>query len=305
MVFVQNNISSLCRSFINSVKRSQTLKVLNLAKNKIQRVPKSLQNLFSLEQLWLGGNPFHCDCDMEWMIHWINNFNSTSISHIIMDIDNIRCRSGNWIEEQISQLTPADFGKIGCYSWTKVQKISVGIASIVVVLLIAGSVYATKRHHELKFYLFYYFKMDTIPKDDPSEDLTNIEYDAFFCFWWVVCSTDLGFSVFPCADISFFSSTLCGASIGCIHPPQVELGTSCTLVMVLHSHFGCFCKKIPSALILRKFSQNLFFFHDLFFISVKKIFNGSKMFSWTTSCSRNLILKETMGFDSLLPKETG
>ncbi len=183
MVFVQNNISSLCRSFINSVKRSQTLKVLNLAKNKIQRVPKSLQNLFSLEQLWLGGNPFHCDCDMEWMIHWINNFNSTSISHIIMDIDNIRCRSGNWIEEQISQLTPADFGKIGCYSWTKVQKISVGIASIVVVLLIAGSVYATKRHHELKFYLFYYFKMDTIPKDDPSEDLTNIEYDAFFCFW--------------------------------------------------------------------------------------------------------------------------
>ncbi len=184
MMLQQSNVSLICKNFVRGVNVSQTLKVINLAKNKIQKVPKSLPYLFSLEQLWLGGNPVHCDCDMAWMKHWLNNLNSTLTARIIMDKEKMRCKSGNWIGQQISQLTTTEFVDKGCFpNWTKVQKISVGIASIVAVLLIVGSTYATKRRHELKFFLYYYFKMDTIPKDDPSEDLTNVEYDAFFCFW--------------------------------------------------------------------------------------------------------------------------
>ena len=39
---------------------------------------------------------------------------------------------------------------------------------------------AARNPREAKFYMYYYLKVDTVPKDDKNEKLENMQYDAFF-----------------------------------------------------------------------------------------------------------------------------
>ena len=39
-----------------------------------------------------------------------------------------------------------------------------------------------RKSREVKFFMFYYLKLDTVPKDEENENLERIEYDAFFCY---------------------------------------------------------------------------------------------------------------------------
>ena len=67
--------------------------------------------------------------------------------------------------------------------WTTWQKVVVGVGSgvaiIVITLLIVAKV---KGSREVKFLMYYYLKLDTMPKDDKNENVDNMEYDAFLCY---------------------------------------------------------------------------------------------------------------------------
>ena len=68
---------------------------------------------------------------------------------------------------------------------TKWQKAGVGIGASAAIIIFIITLVATKRSREVKFLLYYHFKLNTIPDDDKNVNLDNIKYDAFFCFWQV------------------------------------------------------------------------------------------------------------------------
>ncbi|CAH1373655.1 unnamed protein product [Tenebrio molitor] len=45
----------------------------------------------SLPEVYLGGNPFHCDCSMEWL-HPVNNMSASRQYPRVMDLDNVMCK---------------------------------------------------------------------------------------------------------------------------------------------------------------------------------------------------------------------
>ncbi len=62
---------------------------LNLKRNNLRRLPILLQTS-TKTQLWLGHNPYKCNCDMMWMRDWLQNATN------VMDKDNITCGPGKW-----------------------------------------------------------------------------------------------------------------------------------------------------------------------------------------------------------------
>ena len=178
----QNKISSITTSFLGNLSKSKSLKWLDLSDNKLKRLPPEVQELTSLEKIWLHSNPIHCDCDMTWMINWINNF-ATRIyrKHVVRDYAQLKCHSGKMRGKPIYQLNEVD---MGCYphDWTLQQKLIVGLSISIGTIIIVAVVIVGLYSRRGRFMLYYYLKMDTIPRDDQNEDLEDIEYDAFFCY---------------------------------------------------------------------------------------------------------------------------
>ena len=59
----------------------KNLRVLDLSQNQIYILTMSaFQGLFSLERLYLNGNPFHCDCQLNGFFSWLRN-----ASHLLID----------------------------------------------------------------------------------------------------------------------------------------------------------------------------------------------------------------------------
>ena len=166
--FRNNNISSVCETFANKVREG--------------RNATSPWN--QLDEIWLSGNPFHCNCSMTWMVGWLNNFTTSNGEHVIVDYENFTCKSGMVIGKPIHLLNEVN---MGCFpsKWTTWQKAGVGIGTSAAIIIFIITLVATKRSREVKFLLYYHFKLNTIPDDDKNVNLDNIKYDAFFCFWQV------------------------------------------------------------------------------------------------------------------------
>lgn len=48
------------------------LETLLLHGNEVQTIPVSMEQFFSrLSNISLGGNPFHCNCEIRWLLHWL------------------------------------------------------------------------------------------------------------------------------------------------------------------------------------------------------------------------------------------
>lgn len=58
--------------FGNFSKVLPQLEVLLLNGNEVQTIPASMEKFFSrLSNISLGGNPFHCNCEIRWLLHWL------------------------------------------------------------------------------------------------------------------------------------------------------------------------------------------------------------------------------------------
>ncbi len=182
MLFINVPFEEITSSFIEQVGDESTVKYMDFRHSKIRRIHKSFEFLPGLEEIWLGGNPFYCDCDMTWMIPWLNSFNNKSNKPLVQDVAEIKCSNGKFKGLAVHLLTDV---LLGCYpsKWTTGQKAGVGVAAVMVSIIFSLAVVAVKYSSFIKFILFYKFKLDTIPKDDKNENLDNREYDGFLCYW--------------------------------------------------------------------------------------------------------------------------
>ena len=149
-----------------------------------------IMELKGLERLWLSENPLFCTCEMTWMTNWLNNFLLSLDKHVVEDFWNVTCSNSHMHGVPIFSLSKVD---LGCFpsTWTTGQKIAVSLGAVVALILIVLGVFLAKRSREVKFIFYYYLKIDTIPRDDKTEDLQNKEYDAFFCYWYVFALSSL------------------------------------------------------------------------------------------------------------------
>ena len=183
-----NEIEYICDTFIRRMKNSKTMKRLNLANNNLKHIPMKMRNLTNMEKIWLARNHFYCDCSMTWMSQWLKDFTRPSQEHIIVDYKQLTCSSGMMKGKKILNLNEI---KMGCFpfklAWWQKALIGVGsgVGLAIIIMLLA---LMAKRSREVKFLMFYYLKLDTVPKDDRDENVDNMEYDAFFCYRFVIIS---------------------------------------------------------------------------------------------------------------------
>ena len=64
---------------------------LNIAKNSLKQLPKEIAKATNDTELWIGNNPYDCNCDMIWMRDWILG------APKVMDKENARCATGKMI----------------------------------------------------------------------------------------------------------------------------------------------------------------------------------------------------------------
>ena len=179
-----NKIRYMSNGFIKHVNNSKTLKGLDLRHNSLTRIPREMMQWKSLESIWLSGNPIYCDCSMIWTIEMLNNFTTSSKSHVIVDYKEVKCHSKLMKNIPVYVLNPV---AMGCYppKLTLPQKVGIGLGSVLALLTVLTLVVVSlvaRYPREIKFLIYYYLKLDTVPKDDKDENVDNMDYDAFFCY---------------------------------------------------------------------------------------------------------------------------
>ena len=103
--FYNNKIRNISSQFWDMFIKSHNLLYLNLSKNELITLPKSIQNISSLQNLKITGNQFKCSCENMWMKHWFLNE-----TDLIEDYESVLCQmtSGKWIP--IVKMDKADLG---------------------------------------------------------------------------------------------------------------------------------------------------------------------------------------------------
>ena len=151
------------------------LGVLDLSKNSLKILPKTIVKLTKLREVWLADNPFTCNCSTLWMINWMRNF-TTGTNHvkIVKDYYYINCSNG----EAVYKLDPV---KMGCFPKNRTlwQKILIGLSVVTIVIVIA-SIAISRRWNEVQWFMYLHF--DYLGKNDGNENLVNKKFDAFLSY---------------------------------------------------------------------------------------------------------------------------
>lgn len=115
LLFINNN-------FINNIQANTFLDKSSLARvdmyaNEISKLDLNALRLIpvpsnrSLPEFYVGGNPFECDCSMEWL-QMINNMTNMRQYPRIMDLDNVMCKmtyTRGMVHMPLVKAKPSDF----------------------------------------------------------------------------------------------------------------------------------------------------------------------------------------------------
>ena len=155
-----NGISSVCQSFA-----------------------EQLANVLNIENIWLSDNPYHCDCDMTWMIQWLNTFTTSSGEHVIVSFRHLKCHSGIMIGKPIHKLNDVE---MGCFSLTKWQKIGITISAgtglFIIFVLVA---IVLKKSREARFFILHNLKIRSVlywNEEKREQNLDDMKYDAYLTY---------------------------------------------------------------------------------------------------------------------------
>ena len=157
-----NLISELCVNMI------EHFYYVDISNNKIEMLPESITHVTNMS-LMLGGNPYRCECDIFWMSEWLVDEND-----IVKDYQNVKCKSGKNIGQQIKTLTK---DKMDCIQ----PPIVAIVVSSLIVTTIVVLVFLFFTHYEsIKF--FFFVKYNIRVNEDHVEDVDAMEFDALIAY---------------------------------------------------------------------------------------------------------------------------
>ncbi|XP_013412983.1 protein toll [Lingula anatina] len=171
-VYLDNNSIS---TFPTSQVLPHNLTTLSLRYNSIRTISmRQIEKDLTVNDLYLGGNPWRCDCHARSIKHWLLNN-----SNIIRDLDDITCVSGELgtLGKSIKNVPDNNFG-------CPIEKAD--IAAIVgglvgsFVVIIACMLLLYKCNLKVRIWLYYKFRFRFFSKSD-KQDSDKI-YDAFISY---------------------------------------------------------------------------------------------------------------------------
>ena len=171
-----NGIQTISEKSMTALVNFRKLKMLDISDNKFTILPKELQQLEGLEAVFLADNPICCNCDMLWLISWINKFLPDG-TRIVRDYTKIKCSNTG---KQIYKLTAVE---MGCFpkELTSWQIAILGVGGGIIILVVITIIVVAKRWNEVKWFLFFHFNIRD-KRDDDLNLLEGMKWDAMISF---------------------------------------------------------------------------------------------------------------------------
>ena len=150
---------------------------LDISNNTFTSLPKELQHLDQLQAIYIAGNPIVCNCDMLWLISWMNKFLPDRTTRIVRDYDEVKCSN---IKKVIYKLTAVE---MGCFpkELTSWQIAILGVGGGIIILVVLAIIFIAKRWNEVKWFLFYHFDIRD-KRDGDINILVGKKWDAMISY---------------------------------------------------------------------------------------------------------------------------
>ncbi len=163
-----------------------TVTSLNMKDNQLGQIsPRFNSRTSHLTEIWLGGNPIHCDCSMTWMIDFLFNSSLTTGSDLVKDYMDVICADPVYDGTPVYMLNPV---KMGCYPknlpiWIIRATASISAAGVVCMLIL---LLIYNKRNRVRWYVYRYTGK-LIGADKQHDGLSGIEYDAFLSYRYSFC----------------------------------------------------------------------------------------------------------------------
>ena len=81
-----NDVTDISGDVLTNVLKKA--RYLNIAKNSLKQLPEEIAKATNDTELWIGNNPYDCNCGMMWMKDWLLG------APKVMDKKNVKCATG-------------------------------------------------------------------------------------------------------------------------------------------------------------------------------------------------------------------
>ena len=171
-----NDLHTIPQNTLTGLVNSGELKMLDISNNAFSSLPKELQNLDKLKAVYIAGNPIVCNCDMLWLISWMNKVLPDG-TNIVRDYEEVKCSN---IKKVIYKLTAVE---MGCFpkQLTSWQIAILGVGGGIIILVVLAIIVVAKRWNEVKWFLFYHFDIRD-KRDDDVNILKGMKWDAMISY---------------------------------------------------------------------------------------------------------------------------
>ena len=168
-----NNIQTIPEGIFSAFNNLTTLDISN---NNFTSLSKELQHLDKLRAVYIAGNPIVCNCDMLWLISWMNSF-LPNRTWIVPDYAEVKCSKTNQL---IHKLTAVE---MGCFpkQLTSWQIAILGVGGGILILVMITIIVVAKRWNEVKWFLFFHFNIRD-KRDDDVNILKGMKWDAMISY---------------------------------------------------------------------------------------------------------------------------
>ena len=154
------------------------LTTLDISNNAFSSLKEELQHLDNLKAVYIAKNPINCNCDMLWMISWINRFLPDG-TRIVRDYEEVKC-SNMSTGKRIDKLTVVE---MGCFpkELTSWQEAILGVGGGIIIFVVIAVIAVAKRWNEVKWFLFFHFNIRD-KRDDDVKILEEMKWDAMISY---------------------------------------------------------------------------------------------------------------------------
>ena len=174
----RSSLAKICPSFLYNIKSQGNLWALNVSQTHLKSLPRNIEES-GFKELWLGNNPYRCDCDMIWMRDWLLRLSTSSSEQaVIPDYKQAICTRGLG-KTKGKPIYLLDEGAMGCNDLPVYVLVLISVAVIIVIPLV---LFLLVRYYDaLRFLLFLKFNI-LIGKDDDEDILEEMDFDLFISY---------------------------------------------------------------------------------------------------------------------------